>query len=568
MRIIGIDLGTTNSACSFWKDGKPELIPNRLYKLLTPSVVGVDDNGEIIVGEAAKHRLVSHPSFTTSVFKRYMGAAGYQCQLGKREFSSVELSSIVLRSLKEDAEHHLGEEVTQAVISVPAYFNDAQRKATKLAGELAGLTVERLINEPTAAAMVYGLHHISDGAQFLILDMGGGTFDVSLVEYFAGVLEVHASSGDNFLGGEDFLNILVQKYLDDHRINEKNISSIERQQIIEALNKAKHQLTFDKSVTINSIHKAQDKPWTIDRDTFEQFAKPLLSRIQTPIERTLNDADISPSDIDEVVLVGGATRMPMFRSLISKMFRRVPSGNINPDLVVAMGVAIQAGLKEKNKDLDDIVLTDVCPYTLGVEIINQDDKNGKQGGLFMPIIDRNSIVPTSIVKTLCTASNNQTKLNISIYQGESRLVKNNIFLGKLDANVPKGPEGQETVDVRYSYDMNGLLEIDVAVNSTNKTYQKTIFNHSDLLSVKELSSSKAKLALLKLHPRENETYRVLIARAEKLYEITLGSKRTYIGNILSQFEQVLESQDLTKIDETSKKFKSILDELEQQGMFT
>jgi molecular chaperone HscC len=568
MRIIGIDLGTTNSACSFWNDKKPELIPNRLNKFLTPSVVGIDDKGEVLVGEAAKHRLVSHPSLTTSVFKRYMGAAGYQCPLGNRDFSSVELSSIILRSLKEDAEHHLGEEITQAVISVPAYFNDIQRKATKLAAELAGLKVERLINEPTAAAMVYGLHQIDDGAQFLILDMGGGTFDVSLVEYFSGVLEVHASSGDNFLGGEDFLKLLIEKYLVDHNINDKKLLPSERQKIIEALNKAKHQLTFEKSVTIKSIHKAQNKPWTIDRSTFEQLAQSLLYRIQTPIERTLKDADISVADINEIVLVGGATRMPMFRSLISKMFRRVPSGNINPDLVVAMGVAIQAGLKEKNSDLDDIVLTDVCPYTLGVEIMNHDNNDGKQGGLFMPIIERNSIIPTSIVKTLCTASDNQSLVGISIYQGESRLVKNNIFLGALDVNIPKGPKGKETIDVRYSYDMNGLLEVDVTVNSTNKSYQKTIFNHSDTLSEKELLDSKTKLALLKFHPREKEAYRVLIARAEKLYETTLGDKRTYIGNILSQFEQVLESQDQTKIDETSQKFESILVELEQEGVFT
>ena len=250
------------------------------------------------------------------------------------------------------------------------------------------------------------------------------------------------------------------------------------------------------------------------------------------------------------------------------MFRRVPSGNINPDLVVAMGVAIQASLKEKNKDLEDIVLTDVCPYTLGVEIVNHEDKNGKQGGLLMPIIDRNTTIPSSVVKTLCTASDNQTQLNISIYQGESRLVKNNIFLGELTASVPKGPEGQETIDVRYSYDMNGLLEVDVTVNSTNDTYQKTIFNHSGLLSEKELLLSKEKLSHLKFHPRENELYRVLIARAEKIYESTLGDKRSYIGKILSQFEQVLETQDLKKIDTTSKQFECILDELEQQGMFT
>lgn len=568
MRIIGIDLGTTNSACSFWQDGKPKLIPNRLHKLLTPSVVGVDDRGEILVGEVAKQRLVSHPKYTTALFKRYMGAAGYQRQLNKRVFSSVELSSIILRSLKEDAEAFFGETITQAVVSVPAYFNDAQRKATILAGELAGLNIERLVNEPTAAAMVYGLHHTNEGARFLILDMGGGTFDVSLVEYFSGVLEVHASSGDNFLGGENFLTLLVQQYLSDNHINEKKLSFVERQKIIEALNKAKHRLSFEHSVSVEVIHAKQTSPWVISRSTFEQLAKALLYRIQTPIERTLNDANLSSSEIDEIVLVGGATRMPMFRSLISKMFRRIPSGNINPDLVVAMGTAIQAGLKEKNSDLEDTVLTDVCPYTLGAEVINPEDFHGKQGGLFMPIIDRNTTIPTSFVKPLYTATENQSIVSINIYQGESRFVKNNIFLGELALTVPKGPKGQESVEVRYSYDMNGLLEIDARVMSTGKTYQKTIFNHSSLLSKKELAASKQKLASLKFHPRENENHRLLIARAEKIYENTVGKKRLYIGHLLSQFEHILAAQDLKEIESTAIKFENVLDEFEQQGMFT
>jgi len=567
MRILGIDLGTTNSACAIWNNGKAELIPNRLDKLLTPSVVGIDENNEVLVGESAKHRLVSHPSLTASVFKRYMGSE-YEFKLGKRKFSPVELSSLVLRSLKEDAEAYLKEEITQAVISVPAYFSDAQRKATKLAAELVGLKVERLINEPTAAAMVYGLHEKSDGAQFLILDMGGGTFDVSLVEYFSGVLEVHASSGDNFLGGEDFLSVLAQKYLSDHSINEKKLSSNERQRIFEMLNNAKHQLTYSQNVTVEKAHKQQEKPWIIDRDLFLKISQPLLYRIQTPIERTLSDAAITPSDIDEVVLVGGATRMPMIRSLVSKMFRRMPSGNIDPDLVVAMGVAIQAGLKEKQSDLDDIVLTDVCPYSLGTEILNHNDKSGKQGGLFMPIIERNSVVPTSIVKSLCTASDNQKELKVCIYQGESRLVKNNIYLGELEVEVPRGPKGKETIDVRYSYDMNGLLEIDVTVDSTGKTYHKTILNTPGTLSEKEIEASKVKLANLKFHPRENESYRVLIARAEKIYEGALGERRDNIGNILYQFDQVLESQDIRDIEKFVQKLEEHLHLIEQESVFT
>lgn len=567
MRILGIDLGTTNSACSFWNNGKSELIPNRLGEYLTPSVVGIDDNNEILVGETAKHRLVSHPNLTASVFKRYMGSE-YEFKLDKRKFTPVELSSLVLRSLKEDAEAHLGESITQAVISVPAYFNDTQRKATKLAAELAGLNVERLINEPTAAAMVYGLHEKNDGAQFLILDMGGGTFDVSLVEYFSGVLEVHASSGDNFLGGEDFLTVLVEKYCIDNNISEKKLSLEERHKLYEALNNAKHHLTYQDSVTLKPLLKKQVKSWMITRDDFLKVSQPLLHRIQNPIERTLSDASISPYEIDEVVLVGGSTRIPMIKSLVSKMFRRMPAANIDPDLVVAMGVGIQAGLKEKQKDLDDVVLTDVCPYTLGIGIVNHADKKGDLGNIFMPIIERNSTVPISIVKTVGTASNNQDKVKFEIYQGESRLVKNNVHLGEFEVSVPKGPAGKEAIDVRYSYDMNGLLEIDVTIVSTGKTYHETILNTPGNLSEKEIEASKEKLSKLKFHPRQAEKNRMLMARAEKLYEGALGDSREYLSRILSEFDQVLESQNNRTIETFIVKFEEQLEALEKETFFS
>lgn len=567
MTILGIDLGTTNSACAIWQNGKPTLIPNRLGTFLTPSVVGIDDSGEVLVGDIAKHRLISQPSKTVSVFKRYMGT-DYSIKLGKQTFTAPELSALVLRSLKEDAETYLGEPITDAVISVPAYFNDVQRKATKLGGELAGLKVERLINEPTAAAMVYGLHDKTDGEQFLILDMGGGTFDVSLVEYFSGVLEVHASSGDNHLGGEDFLMALAEYYFKQTGVKKNKLKASELQHLYNHLEMAKREVNNHDKILIDNVVAAQKEPFTLSRDDFNHIAQALLNKVLLPIERTLRDANISPSEIDEVVLVGGATRMHAFRSMVSKMFRRMPAANIDPDLVVAMGAGIQAGLKQKHEDLDDIVLTDVCPYTLGTGILNEEDKSGKHGSLFCPIIERNSIVPVSIEKQFFTAQKNQKKVEIDIYQGESRLVKNNILLGKMDVQVPKGPAGQESMTVRYSYDMNGLLEVDIVIDSTGEKYNTTIINNPGGLSDKEIEASRNKLSELKFHPRENEENRSLLARAERLYETSLGDLRDYIGNAISQFENILEKQNIKEINIASQNMKDLLNDLESDNLFS
>ncbi|WP_299199708.1 molecular chaperone HscC [uncultured Amphritea sp.] len=567
MTILGIDLGTTNSACAVWKDGKTTLIPNQLNAFLTPSVVGIDQQGEILVGMSARHRLISHPGNTVAVFKRYMGT-DYSINLGKRSFTAAELSSLILRSLKEDAEAYLGETITQAVISVPAYFNDVQRKATKLAGELAGLNVDRLINEPTAAAMVYGLHDKRDGVQFLILDLGGGTFDVSLVEYFDGVIEVHASSGDNHLGGEDFLEMLVNYYFEKNGLAKRSLTANELQRVYEVLEGAKRKLSSEREIVIEQAVKSQQQPFSLSREEFDRIVHPLLHRVQLPIERTLRDAGVNPAEIDEVVLVGGATRMFAFRSLITRMFRRMPAGNIDPDLVVAMGAGIQAGLKQKHADLDDVVLTDVCPYTLGVEIHNEGDKNDKQGGLFMPIIERNSIVPVSVERTLYTVCDNQKIVSINVYQGESRLVKNNVNLGELEVRIPPAKAGEESLNVRYSYDMNGLLDVDVTVNSTGLTQHRTIINSASGLTDKEIEKSREKLAKLKFHPRDQAENRVLIARAERLYECSLGDKRDYISNLLSHFEQVLEKQNPVEIKKVTAQFCEVLDGLEEDNLFS
>lgn len=562
MAIIGIDLGTTNSACGLWTDDGVTLIPNRLGEVLTPSVVGVDKNGEIIVGRTARQRLINHSDRTVAAFKRLMGT-DHKVKLGKQAFTATELSSLVLRSLKEDAETFLGEPVTEAVISVPAYFNDNQRHATKLAAELAGLKVERLINEPTAAAIAYGLHEKQEGL-FLILDLGGGTFDVSLLEFFDGIMEVHASAGDNFLGGEDFVDAMVDDVLREHRLSRDGLKPLTLQNLYLQMESAKRKLgPTDLVLTLDLGGKTVEH--VVTADWFARISTPLLLRAKHPIERAIRDAGLHPSKIDDVVLVGGSTRLAIFRSTVGKMFGRLPSCHLDPDTVVAMGAAIQAGLMMRDEALDDVVLTDVCPYTLGTGVINED--NPRLGAYFLPIIERNCVVPVSIVKDVCTAHDNQTELTIKVYQGENRLVEKNVYLGELSVQVPPAPRGQESVDVRYSYDMNGLLEVDVTVHSTGKNYNQLIEHTPGALSEADKQKALAKLSELKFHPRDGEDNRALLARGERLYESSLGDRRDYIADVMKQFERALERQNPAEIAKVQKQVKDVLAQMESEDWF-
>lgn len=566
MTIIGIDLGTTNSACAVWREGKAELIPNRLSELLTPSVVHISHDGKVLVGKAAQERLLTHPQATAAVFKRYMGS-DKQVTLAKKSYSAPELSAFVLRSLKEDAETYLGEIITEAVISVPAYFNNIQRKATILAGELAGLKVERLVNEPTAAAIAYGVHTKPEQTQFMVVDLGGGTFDVSIMEYFEGVLEVHASAGDNFLGGEDFRELLVNRYLDLAYFNRQQLSAKELQIVYAQMEWVKRQLSSVDIVQVAPFLAKQTATIALSREDFVKLAEPLLQRIQRPVETALRDAKLTPSELDEIILVGGATRMPFFRSMIAKMFRRLPACNLDPDLVVAMGAAIQAGLKARDAALEDWVLTDVCPYSLGVGVYNENDYAGTQGDLFSPIIERNTVVPCSRIGLYNTVNDNQSKINLEFFQGENRLVKNNISLGELEVKVPRDKKGEQSVQVRFSYDVNGVLEVDVEVVSTREKYYKMILNTPTPLTVKDIEASKAKLATIKFHPREQETNIALIARAERLYESYLGEERERILRILRWFESVLEQQNPKEVEQAQGEFAALLDRFEQDRLF-
>ncbi|MFA0997390.1 MULTISPECIES: molecular chaperone HscC [Pseudomonas syringae group] len=560
--IVGIDLGTTNSLVAVWRDGSSELVTNALGETLTPSVVGLDDDGQILVGKAARERLQTHPEKTTALFKRYMGSA-QEIRLGSGTYRPEELSSLVLKSLKADVERAFGEPVTEAVISVPAYFSDAQRKATRIAGELAGLKVEKLINEPTAAALAYGLHQKEGETSFLVFDLGGGTFDISILELFDGVMEVRASAGDNFLGGEDFDNLMVEHFQKLHR-NEPDFPS--PTQIAPALKREAERVrkALGQDSATDFVLRHADREWrkTITQEQMSELFAPLLNRLRAPAERALRDARIRVADLDEILLVGGTTRMPLIRKLAASLFGRFPSIALNPDEIVAQGAAVQAALKQRDAALEEIVLTDVCPYTLGIETTQQ-IANRYESGHYLPIIERNSVVPVSRVKTVYNVADDQEHVLVRIFQGESRMVKDNIALGELHLPIPKAKAGEVALDVRFTYDNNGLLEADVMTLLTGERHTLVIENNPGVMTPEEIQERLQVLEALKVHPREQQANTHLIARLERLYQECLGSDRELIGYWTSQFQHVLESQDERQINEVRKQLKQEVDKFEQ-----
>ncbi|MCF6318732.1 MAG: Hsp70 family protein, partial [Proteobacteria bacterium] len=562
----GIDLGTTNSVCAIWKDGKAELISNRFDDFMTPSVVSIEKGGKIHIGQAAKTRAALYPKESVKAFKRYMGT-DKTYKIHGTLYTPVELSSLVIKRLVEDAEGYLEEKITEAIISVPAYFNNIQRSATKQAAELAGLKVDKLINEPTAAAIAYGLQDKPEYTDFMIVDLGGGTFDVSIMEYFEGVLEVKASGGDNFLGGEDFTQVLIELYLTKARIRSTQLDAKAKQKLYYNIEQHKRQISSNRPLQIEPFLDVKADTVEITYDEYKKVCEKLLQKISKPIERCLRDSGLEPVEIDEIILVGGSSRMGFIKSMVTRMFKKIPRTDIDPDLTIAVGAAIQAGLKAKDKDLGDIVLTDVSPFTLGTGIVNDNDVYNSQGLLFSPIIERNTTVPASRVKSYVTVQNNQKELVMDIYQGESRLVKNNIKLGSITVNVPKAKAGEEMIELRFSYDINGLLDVDVFVPSTGERKLVTINNAPGELTEKEIQASRTKLAKLKIHPKDDEKIAELIMRAESIYENSLEQDRVDITHNISLFEAVLERQDPKEIERVAKEFRDFLANYETNGWF-
>lgn len=567
--LIGIDLGTTNSAVALWRDGEAQLVPNALGELLTPSAIGIAGDGQLWVGTPALDRMATHPQDTATSFKRMIGTQR-SAKLGGRDYKAEDISALVLTALVRDVEALTGEKPTEAVITVPAYFNDRQRKATRRAGELAGLTVRRLINEPTAAALAFGLQDKGDREPFLVFDLGGGTFDVSIVEMFDGIVEVRASAGDNRLGGDDFDEALAAfvrsrsnpaldpEGLLDTLPEERRDALLKRaaetcRRALSTANEAEFALTVDETRLSATVTDAE----------FETACEPLVRRLRDPVVRALRDSSIEAAELSDIVLVGGATRMPVVRKAITRLFGRFPNSSVHPDHAVALGASIQAGLVGRDAALEEIRITDVCPFTLGVEVAEHDRYGGLQRGLFSPIIERNTPVPVSRMSTYHTMGDGQKQIEFGIYQGEAREVSGNVKLGLLQVPVPARPAGEVSAEVRFSYDSSGLLEIDVHVPLSGTTRNLVIVDEEDRPDPRDIEKRRAALAKLKFHPREEAGNVALIARAERCYEDHIGDLRQAIGHWITEFVGALDTQDPRRIADARGFLMERLDELDR-----
>ncbi|RKX37582.1 MAG: molecular chaperone DnaK [Thermotogae bacterium] len=466
--VVGIDLGTTNSVIAWMKpDGSTEVIPNTEGGRVTPSIVAFTKTGEIIVGEPAKRQMILNSERTIKSIKRKMGS-DYKVKIDDKQYTPQEISALILKKMKKDAEQYLNGEIKRAVITCPAYFNDAQRQATKEAGQIAGFEVLRIINEPTAAALAYGLDKKKE-EKVLVYDLGGGTFDVSILEIGEGVIQVVATSGNNHLGGDDFdqriVDWLAEEFKKQHGVDLRQDKQA-LQRLRDAAEKAKIELSSKLETDINLpyITATASGPLHLEmkltRSLYESLTKDLLQMTREPIERALKDAKLSPSEIDEVILVGGMTRTPMIHNLIKEIFGKEPNKGVNPDEAVAVGAAIQAAILSGEAKDQDVVLVDVTPLTLGIEV---------KGGLLEPIIARNTTIPVKKSKVFTTAEDYQTEVEIRIYQGERTMARDNIFLGSFKlVDIPPAPRGVPQIEVTFDIDSDGIVHVSAKDLASNK----------------------------------------------------------------------------------------------------
>jgi molecular chaperone HscC len=552
---VGIDLGTTYSLVAHVTGGAPRVLPNAVGRHLTPSAVYVAEDGSVLIGEAARAHAATHPERTALSFKRDMGT-NRRYELGGKSFRAEELSALVLGELRRDAEAALGETVTDAVVTVPAYFGEAQRRATRDACEMAGLPVERIINEPTAAALAYGLHQQHREFRAVVLDLGGGTFDVTVLEVMEGVIEIQSSAGDTRLGGEDFLDVLVahtRARLKGALGVELADSELARARLREACEYAKRRLSSEERVLLalpelQTSQGARDVELTLDRSLVELEYKALLDRMVAPIQRALRDADKTPREIDEVLLVGGATRMPSVVRLASQLFGRLPLRTLPADEAVALGAAVQVELKAGEGVVGDLVVTDVAPFSLGIAIATH-ASGATVAGIFSPILERGTVLPASRVERFSTMENNQREIKLEIYQGEHSLCEQNEKIGEYAIKgIPARSAGEEAIDVRFSYDMNGVLDVDASVVSTGKTATFTIERSPGRLSKKEVEETRKRLSRLKLHPRDALPNTTALSRADALFRELTGEARSALGQRMAMFRAALAAQDQPLIE--------------------
>lgn len=557
MTILGVDLGTTNSLAVVYKEGKPVLIPNAYGEYVTPSAVSILD-GKIVVGKLAKERLITHPECSASLFKRNMGT-DVTYTLDKKEYDSATLSSFILKQLIEDAQNYLHESIDEVVISVPAYFNARQRQDTKRIGELLGIKVERLINEPSAAAIA--CHMDDEYETFVVFDFGGGTLDVSVVDCFENVISINAISGNNHLGGTDFDRAMAEYFCFKNRLNYNVLDLSFQQSILRACEQAKIKLSTQSVAEVSLVHLNKNYNCIFDENVLFNTTHSLLESCKNVIGKAVKDSGFSASELDSLILVGGSSKMPVLQHYLSDALNIPVLKEENMDSLVALGLGKYIGIKQRDENIKDVVVTDICPFSLSTSTYNEQNPGLELSTVLIP---KNSVLPTSKKMTLRTVHKGQTKVNISVFQGQAMYAKENLFLGQAFIHVPRNMHDYESFDLIYSYDINSMLYVEAIVHSTQEHY---IFRVSkgDVLEKVDASVRLDSIKEVSLALYQNNEVDALLARIERIYQEVDEETQDYLMRLHSEFTKDMETliNNIQKRKRLINQVSQILNQIEE-----
>lgn len=557
MTILGVDLGTTNSLAVVYKEGKPIRIPNAYGEYVTASAVSILD-GKIVVGKLAKERLITHPECSASLFKRNMGS-DVTYTLDRKEYDSATLSSFVVKQLIEDAQNYLHEEISEVVISVPAYFNARQRQDTKQIGELLGIKVERLINEPSAAAIA--CHMDDEYETFVVFDFGGGTLDVSVVDCFENVISINAISGNNHLGGTDFDRAMAEYFCLKNGLDYNTLDSSFQQSILCACEKAKIKLSTQNVVEVSLVHLNKNYNCIFDENVLFNITHSLLESCKNVIGKAVKDSGFSASELDSLILVGGSSKMPVLQHYLSDALNIPVLKEENMDSLVVLGLGKYIGIKQRDENIKDVVVTDICPFSLSTSTYNEQNPDLELSTVLIP---KNSVLPTSKKMTLRTVHKGQTKVNISVFQGQAMYAKENLFLGQAFIHVPRNMHDYESFDLIYSYDINSMLYVEAIVHSTKEHY---IFRVSkgDVLEKVDASVRLDSIKEVSLGLYQNNEVDALLARIERIYREVDEETQDYLMKLHTEFTKDMESliNNIQKRKRLINQVSRILDQIEE-----